>query len=154
MPRVNAKSISPQEKEKYLDLLWTSILTLKTKEEVKNFFKDLLSEQETIMIARRILIAKELLQGKGYDQIREEHRVGKSTIASVQHWLMHGFGGFEKTSKEIKKSAKQNRGRGKKHYEYADPFSIKGLKKRYPLHFFLLNLADHIEDRKTKRKKK
>ena len=46
MVKVNPRKIDNTDRMKYLDLLWTSIASLKSRDEVKNFFKDLLSESE------------------------------------------------------------------------------------------------------------
>lgn len=76
-------------------MFWTSIAELKNRDEVKAFFKDLLSESEAIMLARRIKIAQRLLQGVEYEEIQKELHVGRSTIASVHQWLTSGFQGYE-----------------------------------------------------------
>lgn len=100
MAKFNTRQLNPQERIQLLDLLWTSTAKLKSQEEIKNFFKDLLSESETIMLARRILIAQELLKGKTYDEIIKKYKVGKSTVANVYRWLDSGFGGYKKTLKK------------------------------------------------------
>lgn len=38
MPRVNPRFINSDDKMKYLDLLWTSIAELQSREEVKKIF--------------------------------------------------------------------------------------------------------------------
>ena len=72
MSRVNPREIDGVERREYLDLLWTSIAGLNSRDEVKSFFKDLLSESEAIMLARRIKIAQSLLEGQTYDEIMKE----------------------------------------------------------------------------------
>lgn len=109
MPRVNSKQLTPKQKKELLDLLWTIVTSLKNKKEIKNFFKDLLSETESIMLARRILIAKKLLEGKGYNEIIEELKVGTSTVASVHRWLISGFGGYEKALRRFKRAEKNRK---------------------------------------------
>lgn len=47
---VNPCFINSDDKMKYLDLLWMSITELQSREEVKNFFKDMLSESEAVML--------------------------------------------------------------------------------------------------------
>lgn len=96
MSKVNPKNIDSESKMKYLDLLWTSIANLESRDEVKHFFKDLLSESESIMLARRIEIAKRLMEGEDYYKIARELKVGMDTIGRVQRWLASGFGGYEK----------------------------------------------------------
>jgi len=150
MPKVNPRSLNLNSKMKYLDLLWTSIAQLKTKEEVKHFFKDLLSESESIMLARRIEVAKRLLESKSYDAIARELKVGMDTIARVQSWLASGFGGYEKAvggfNKELKKRFK-----GSRIDDKPELYSFEWLRKKYPFHFLLFNLI--ASDKKSKSKK-
>ncbi len=140
MSKINPRVIDPLEKNQYLDLFWTSIAGLRGRAEVKNFFKDLLSESEAIMFARRIHIAKMLLEGKTYDDIMKKLGVGPDTIGKVQQWLTSGFGGYEKVVASFEEVVKK---RIKIEEEkYVKPFSFAWLKKKYPLHFLLFNLID------------
>ena len=109
MGKFNLGKLNSQQKMELLDLLWTSIAELESREEVKNFFKDLLSESEAIMLARRILIAQKLLEGKTYDEIRKEFGVGRSNLANVHRWLISGFGGYEKALKNFDKAIKEKK---------------------------------------------
>lgn len=103
MAKFNLRKLSLKERAELLELLWRSVEQLKTKKEIKNFFKDLLSQSEAIMLARRILIARELLKDRTYEDIMKEFEVGKSTVCSVHHWLESGFGGYEKVLKSFEK---------------------------------------------------
>ena len=142
MPRINLKKLPNDARAQYLDLLWTSIANLKDKEEVKNFFKDLLSEGEAIMLSRRITIAKYLLEGKSYDEINRIMSAGCSTIASVHQWLISGFGGYEMAIKKFNQVLKKRTPYRK---EPSMPYTFSWLKKKYPLHFLLFNIFDKIK---------
>jgi TrpR-related protein YerC/YecD len=150
MSKVNPRTLDANSKMKYLGLLWTSIAQLETRDEVKRFFKDLLSESEAIMLARRIEIAKRLLEGRSYDDIAEELKVGKDTIGRVQRWLVSGFGGYEKAVGGFKKKL-EHRLNKPGNLDTKEPYSFGWLKKKYPLHFLLFNL---ISSGKSSRKKK
>ncbi|MEK9209420.1 MAG: YerC/YecD family TrpR-related protein [Patescibacteria group bacterium] len=145
MARVNPRNLDGVERKEYLDLLWTSIAGLKTREEVKSFFKDLLSEGEAIMLARRIRIAQSLLEGEIYDDIMKEFKAGKATVSKVHQWLISGFGGYEKTIKKFEKELERRAGIIKKKQKQMEPFSFEWLKKKYPLHFLLFNLLDRVK---------
>lgn len=106
MAKFNPRQLTSKERMKLLNLLWTIATELKTREETENFFKDLLSESEAIMLARRILIAQALLEGKTYDEIMKKYKVGRSTLANVNRWLESGFGGYEKALKKFEKALK------------------------------------------------
>lgn len=58
MARKRFSKINTKEQYRILDEFWTMVALLETKDEVKGFFKDLLSATESIMLARRIQIAR------------------------------------------------------------------------------------------------
>lgn len=138
MSKVSPRKLSSDQKMKSLDILWTSIASLRAREEVKSFFKDLLTPTESIMLGRRLQIAQMLLEGKGYNFICEEIGTSKATIASVHQWLSSGFGGYEKALKRFE-DVVDRRFRGNRKRKMA-PMSFEWLKNKYPLHFLLFNL--------------
>jgi len=148
MSRVNSRIINTDSKSKYLNLLWDSIAKLKNREEVEQFFKDLLSESESIMISRRIEIDRRLLKGESYSKITSELKVGMDTIGRVQQWLSSGFGGYEKAIDNLEK--KLGRSSEKLSILKEEVYSFGWLKKKYPIHFLLFNL---ISEKDFKRKK-
>jgi TrpR-related protein YerC/YecD len=149
MAKVIPRFLDHSERAKYLDLLWTSIAGLETRQEVKNFFKDLLSESEAVMLARRILIAKMLLEGKTYLEIMDELGAGVDTIGRVSQWLNSGFGGYEKAIKAFERAlAHRKEVEDSKHLE---PYSFAWLKNKYPLHFLFFNLLDSVAKSKEKK---
>lgn len=139
MSRVNPRSLDSKSKMKYLDLLWTSIAQLESREEVKQFFKDLLSQSEAIMLARRIEIAKQLIEGESYESISADLKVGYDTIARVQRWLTSGFGGYEKAISGFQKELNRRFSKPSESGGGA-PYSFNWMKQKYPLHFLMFNL--------------
>jgi len=138
--KVKPRKVNREDKIKYIDSLYTAISSLKSREEIKNFLKDLLTESERIMIGRRILVAQMLLEDRSYDQIIRELHVGADTIIRVQRWLEDESDGYEKAIAGLKKelrSRKRMIGRSG-----LAPYSFAWLKGKYPLHFFLFNLLD------------
>lgn len=139
--KVRYNQLSDFQKKKYLGEFYDMVSLLGSREEVKKFFKDLLTLSEVVMISRRIQIAKMLLEGKSFEDIRTEMKVGSNTISHVERWLNNGFGGY----KEI--INRHSKARAKKDKEIEDrlstaPFSWKAIKRKYPLHFLLLNALD------------
>lgn len=134
--RVKYHNLTDLEKKKFLGELYDMIALLKSREEVKQFFKDLLTLSETVMVARRLQIAMMLLEGYAYREIRTKLKVGLTTIVSVERWLNQGFGGYREIIKRHKEQGKKIKG-----YEPAPPFSMKHLRRKYPLHFLLWNLV-------------
>lgn len=137
--KVKYHELNESEKKKYLGDFYSMIALLKTRDDAKNFFKDLLTLSEVVMISRRIQIAIMLLDGKTYDEIRKELKVGAPTICQVEKWLNNGFGGYRKIINEYKKKYPN-----KSDFEkYGYPaFSREWTQKKYPLHYLLSNLLD------------
>lgn len=142
MSRVNPRNLNQLEKMKCLDMLWTSIAGLETREQVKVFFKDLLSENEAVMLGRRIQIAKLLLDGKKYEDIVSMLHVGQDTIGRVQQWLTSGFGGYEKAIRLFEQVIERRNEIEKR--KNLQPYSFEWLKNKYPLHFLLFNVIDKV----------
>jgi len=84
MMRVKYHQLSDRDKKKFLGEFYSMIALLKNREEVKNFFKDLLTLGEVVMISRRIQIAKLLLEGYTYEEIRKELKIGFTTVRQVE----------------------------------------------------------------------
>jgi len=103
MTRVRYNELSDNDKKKFLGEFYSMIALLKSRDEAKNFFKDLLTIGEVVMISRRIQVAKLLLEGYTYEEIRKKLKIGLSTISQVERWLNNGFGGYRKTIAEYKK---------------------------------------------------
>jgi uncharacterized protein YerC len=80
---------------------------METVEETRSFFKDLLSETEEVMLARRLKIARLLVEGKSYEVIEKALHAGPGTIASVHAWLDGGFGGYIKAIQKLEQNSKR-----------------------------------------------
>ncbi|MEK7076053.1 MAG: YerC/YecD family TrpR-related protein [Patescibacteria group bacterium] len=143
--KVKSRKLDNKDRMIYLEALYTAISTLKSREEIKGFLRDLLTSSERIMLGRRILIAKKLLEGKLYSEIVEEMKVGMDTIMRVHRWLEdeNKNRGYEKVIKDLEKVFKVREDKISKYKDY--PATEFGrLKRRYPLHFFLFNLFDEL----------
>jgi TrpR-related protein YerC/YecD len=136
--KVKYNQLSDFEKKKFLGEFYSMISLLRGRDEVKKFFKDLLTLSEVVMISRRIQIAKMLLEGFDYEEIRKQLKVGKTTISQVEKWLNNGFGGYQ----EIIKRHNKKEAKWRVKNTPPPPFSWQAIKRKYPLHFLLLNALD------------
>jgi TrpR-related protein YerC/YecD len=130
------------QKERYamLNDFFNMVVKLKTAKDAANFFKDLLTPSESLMLIRRIAIAKMLLEGWNFEDIRKKLKVGYNTISSVNRWLHSGFGGYLNEIGKIK---------NKKELRQRVPDSEwQRIKKRYPAHFLLFNIIDNFKKKK------
>ncbi|MDO8594898.1 MAG: YerC/YecD family TrpR-related protein [bacterium] len=109
MPRSKPQRVPFKERQKLLSEFWKAVFLMETVEETRSFFKDLLSETEEVMLARRLKIAKLLLAGKSYETIGKTMHTGASTIASVHAWLDGGFGGYVKAIHKLEQEERRVR---------------------------------------------
>jgi TrpR-related protein YerC/YecD len=91
MAKVKSNSFDPKEKYKIIGEFFEIISGLKSKKEIIDFFVGLLTPSEAIMMARRIQVAKMVIEGNGYDEIMKKMKVSSQTITKTEHWL-HGKG--------------------------------------------------------------
>ena len=94
MSKIIPIKLSKKEYNHMLNLLYSKMSKLNSKQKVADFLSDLLTESEQVMILRRLQIAKLLLEGKTYYEIRMALGVGISTIKNVRHKLDFGNGGY------------------------------------------------------------
>ena len=130
--KVRAKNLSEKQRIEVLDALYTAASTVRGRQAMKLFLRDLLTESERIMLGRRILIARKLIAGESQRTIEKQMRVGKDTVWRVQRWLSDQMPGYEQAvaglEYELKKRTFNKR--------YAESALFR-LKKKYPAHFLL-----------------
>ncbi|PJA86645.1 MAG: hypothetical protein CO141_03620 [Candidatus Moranbacteria bacterium CG_4_9_14_3_um_filter_42_9] len=135
--KVKYHQLTESEKKKYLGEFYSMVSLLQDRDEVKNFFKDLLTLSEVVMISRRIQIAKMLLEGMTHDEIRRKLKVGFTTISLVEKWLNNGFGGYKKI---IRKYNEKYSNRKESNPADLVPFSSGWVRKKYPAQSLLVNM--------------
>lgn len=152
MAKFNYYSLSFKEKNKLLNELYSIAGFLRDKQQIINFFKDILTPSEEIMLARRIQIARMLLEGYSHIQISIKLNTGIDTITRVQRWLRGGLGDYVKALGKITKTEEQKT-RQKESIETRTSVnvgSLQDLANRYPLYWGLTNaiykmLSDYNE---------
>ncbi len=110
MPKVRVYSIDKNERYRVIGEFFELIVDLRTKKEVIDFLIGLFTPSETLMIARRVQIAKLLLEDDDYETIRKKLKVSNQTISKVEHWLMSD----EQKNKTIVTKLQQMKKNGKK----------------------------------------
>lgn len=134
--KVRAKELSKENRIAVLDSLYTAASSVKGRDAVKLFLRDLLTESERIMLGRRIMIAQKIMAGIGYNEIADDMHVGKDTVARVHRWLRDQLPGYENAIKEMEKEFAARKKKADDKYLYATSALFR-LKKKYPLHFLL-----------------
>ena len=74
--------------------LFRTVLGLKTLDEVKRFFRDLLTEEEIVEFSRRWQAARMLDDGASYAVIVRRTGLSSRTVARIAKWLRSGLGGY------------------------------------------------------------
>ena len=122
---------------------YDTIDSLKDRNEVRLFFKSLLTADEIATLMRRIEIAVLLSAKFTYDQIMDLLGVGKPKIASVNKNLLQDDSGYKIIIKRLLENRKSRLRKYKKsEKDTADPLS--DIKEKYKGHFLLNNLLDVV----------
>ena len=112
-----------EETQLILDFCKT-ISSLRKLDNAVLFIRDLLSKQELRMLAKRLKIAKLLIEGKTYETICKELKVSMGTVARINIWLMQSGEGFRMA---VEKSSEfKEIGKPKWH----------GIKRKYPMYYW------------------
>ena len=144
--------LSKQEQEKLLIGFCKALVELKTPEEAAHFLKDLLSKQEAEMLAKRIEIARLLIEGLTYDKIQKSLKVSHGTVARVNHWLANSGEGYRLIVSRVKPERSE---REEFIEELEKPVSWKNIKRKHPMYFWPeLILEEFVRNAKRKEKER
>ena len=94
-------------KKEKSDGLYQAILTLKTQEEVFNFFQDLCTITELRAMEQRFEVAVLLNKGMIYNDILEKTGASSATISRVNRSLAFGHGGYQVFFERQQESAEE-----------------------------------------------
>ncbi len=142
----NIHKLSKTEQDELFIGFVESLSRIRSSVEAANFVKDLLSESEVLMLARRLQVADLLLQGLTYEQIRKVIKVSFATIAKVQTWLRLYGEGYRTILARAKKQINKE--------ENHASFSWPQVKKKYPMYFWPQLLLEEIVKNANYREKK
>ena len=135
MGKVKVHEIDEKEKYKIIWDFFGLVFDLKSKKEVVDFLVGLMTASEILMMARRIQIARMLLEDKSCIEIRNKLKVGNDTILRTDNWL-NGRGGDYKSwiKKCIEKLDEQKKNGNKK------DFYFESMLDKYPNYRLWKNL--------------
>lgn len=118
----------------FINNFWNLVTLLENKDQVASFFKDLLTHTEMKMFAKRIQIAKMLLEERDYRAIRNYVKVSDTTIATISNKLEVGGEGLKTAIMYFKKVENE--------IEEERMRITPDLKKRYGEYFLLDKIID------------
>lgn len=87
--------------------LYEIISSLKNIEDVKKFFRDILTTSEIRMIRRRWFIGRLLMQGLKVREVARQAQVSTQTVMRIKKILMEGSGGLNNALKKISDKEKK-----------------------------------------------
>lgn len=85
-----ARGRSPEMEE-----LFEGILSLQTVEECERFFTDICTIKELQALIQRLQVAKQLYEGRNYNEVYQDTGVSSATICRVNKCLNYGDGGYK-----------------------------------------------------------
>ncbi len=77
-----------------IDLLFEGILKLETVEECYRFFEDVCTIKEIQAMSQRFQVARQLYEGRNYNEVYQDTGVSSATICRVNKCLQYGSGGY------------------------------------------------------------
>lgn len=135
----------PMQEELFFDLI-AAFSLVKSAEDSALFIQDLLTEFEVKILSKRLRIAKLLLEGMKYDDIMDELRTSRTTIAKVGAWLAERGEGFKKVIRKLPEPEKIR--------EWWEKADWERLVERYPRYFWPLLLDEGSKKDMVQRRKK
>jgi TrpR-related protein YerC/YecD len=88
--------------------LFRAVISLKTVDECRNFFRDLCTPAELQALVDRWHVVELLEQGLPYRQIHDATGVSVTTVGRVARFLADGFGGYQTALSRVGIQADQN----------------------------------------------
>jgi len=85
--------------------LFEALRSLKSRQELEAFLRDLCTLGELEAMAHRWQVARLVDQGLPYTEIAEKTGASTATVTRVAHWLNHGEGGYRIAIDRAKKPA-------------------------------------------------
>lgn len=114
------------------------------------FVHTLLTEKERTIIARRLLTASMIQRGDTYMTINEKLGLSPNTFAKIRRWLKDELPDYQTVLQHTEVATRERaRKRQRPNTPSVAPFSYQHLKRNYPAHFLLFNLAEVLFKRKN-----
>jgi|SRR3989338_5537526 len=101
MTKLSRLHLDPQHFGHYVNNLWSAFTLMDSKEDVRLLFKDLFTHTEYKMFAKRLEIARRLIDGQTYEEIMDALKVTARTITTVNNTLMTRGEGLKKVHQKL-----------------------------------------------------
>lgn len=110
----------------YVNNLWAAFTVLQSKADIRILFKDIFTDTEYKMFAKRLEVARRLLEGSTYESICKELAVTNSMIGTVSEVLHTRGGGYRKVHARLSEFEEKRRKREARRLDtMSNPFKRK-----------------------------
>src|SRR3989344_7798085 len=115
MTKLSRIPLDPKDFDHYVNNLWSAFTMMDNKEDARLLFKDLFTHTEYKMFAKRLEIARRLLAGQTYEEIKQALKVTSRTINNISNILSSAGIGLRKADQKLYDLERQyQKGRDKK----------------------------------------
>lgn len=126
MTKLSRKIVDPEKFGHYVNNLWSAFTLMDSKEDIKLLFKDLFTHTEYKMFAKRLEIARRLLEQERYEDIQKALQVTPNTITRVSNLLTEKGDGLRKAHQKLEQLEEKYLARQKEHVKNLEnPFRQK-----------------------------
>ena len=130
MTKLSKKTVDPDRLGHYINNLWSAFTLMDSKEDIRLLFKDLFTHTEYKMLAKRLEIARRLLDNERYEDIERELKVTANTIGRVSNLLQEKGDGLRKAHRKLGKLDESYRNQEKERQKNMEnPFRRKTHRK-------------------------
>lgn len=143
MSTFQLNELPKEERIKLISEFYDAISCIKSREEVRSVFRDLLTPNEIAKLSRRIQIAILLKKGFVYEEITEALGAGKDTVRRVKRSIDTHGEGYDLLFKRLKKLRKRQ-SKTRKNKVPPQALTLEWIRKRYPAYFGIFNLVDAL----------
>ena len=96
-----------ESRNEEMDALFQAFLAMENLDDCYNLFSDMFTDQEMVSFARRLRVAKLLLNGATYGMIQEQIPVSSATITRINTVLQYGEGGYSRIVDRLMKQKRE-----------------------------------------------
>lgn len=132
MAKISPRKLTESQEVTLRKKLFNDMERLQSGSNLVTTLQYILTDSEVIMTARRMEIAKMLVQGFSYPFVQAKLHVGEHTVAAVDRRLS--------SFRDYRIAIPQMLEAFRKKQPPPAPYSFRWVRKKYPLHFLLFNL--------------
>ncbi|MBI3952472.1 MAG: hypothetical protein HY336_00775 [Candidatus Doudnabacteria bacterium] len=125
MTKLSRLNLDPKDFGYYINNLWSVFTLIDKKEDIRLLFRDLFTHTEYKMFAKRLEIARRLLEGQTYEEISSDLKVTEHTIATVSNTLARDGKGLRVAHAKLQALGKAYQARRDKYQDFLE-------RKRFP----------------------